>query len=299
MKESSARTKEHDCAAKRPQLQVIDGAHSASHAKPFVKWAGGKKQIIAQLTARLPKNYNRYFEPMIGGGALFFHLAPEKAFISDVVAELINAYSVVQRAVDPLLDDLRQHVHTKAYFYELRGADRSGQMAHWSNVQRASRFIYLNRVCFNGLYRVNSQGHFNVPFGEYKNPRLVDEANLRACAAALKSTEISVSSFEALEDRAEEGDFVYFDPPYLPLSQTACFTSYSQDGFDMARHEALRDLCQRLDRRRVKFMLSNSSAPAVRELYRMFNLTEIEANRAINSDAQARGKIREVIVTNY
>lgn len=268
-------------------------------ARPFLKWAGGKKQLLPELLARIPEHFERYFEPFIGGGALFFALQPQKAVISDINPDLVNVYQVIQSNLGALIQDLKKHPYEKEYFYNLRNLDRSSSCQTWDPIQKASRFIYLNKTCFNGLYRVNSEGHFNTPFGSYKNPTIVDEMNLRACSQALQGVEISVGCFNSVLEKAQKNDFIYFDPPYLPLTDTANFTAYSRDGFDLEMQIKLRDLCLDLDQRGIKFMASNSSAPLILDLYQDFSIELVDATRAINSKVDLRGKIKEVIITNY
>ncbi len=266
---------------------------------PFVKWVGGKRQLMLELLKNMPESYNRYFEPFIGGGALFFELQPDNAYISDTNEELINLYQVVRDNVYELISDLNKHSVSKDYFLELRNIDRSPKYKNLSNVERASRFIYLNRTCFNGLYRVNSQGQFNVPFGNYKNPRIVDINNLLNCSDLLRKTEIKCADFSAVLDIVAEGDFVYFDPPYVPLNETSSFTSYTKNGFDIGMQYYLRDVCDELDSIGVKFMLSNSDTELVNELYADYEIKKVFASRAVNANAAGRGKITEVLVRNY
>ena len=271
----------------------------ASATRPFIKWAGGKGKLLSELVSRVPENFNTYFEPFLGGGALFFELQPEKAVLADFNAELINAYKVVQRDVEKLIDELSRHRHNKRHFYRVRDFDRSPAFWVFSDVERAARFIYLNKTCFNGLYRVNSRGEFNVPFGDYKNPAILDAENLRACSAALQGRELVRRSFEEVVGATSKGDFVYYDPPYMPVSKTANFTAYGKEGFTAEDHTRLRDTCIELDKKGVKFMLSNSDAPLVLELYRDFNLETVQSSRSINSKATLRGPVKEVIVRNY
>lgn len=266
---------------------------------PIVKWVGGKRQLMFELLKNMPKSYNRYFEPFIGGGALFFELQPENAYISDMNEELINLYSVVRDNVYELISDLSKHEISKEYFLEIRNLDRTSEYKNLSDVQRASRFIYLNRTCFNGLYRVNSQGQFNVPFGNYKNPRIVDENNLLNCSELLKNTEIKCADFSEILTKVKRGDFVYFDPPYVPLNETSSFTSYTKDGFDMDMQFKLREVCDELDSMGVMFMLSNSDTKFVNELYSNYEIKKVFASRAVNANAEGRGKITEVLVRNY
>ena len=266
---------------------------------PIVKWVGGKRQLMFELKKNMPEYYNRYFEPFIGGGALFFYLQPDNAYISDMNEELINLYQVVRDNVDELVADLQKHDISKEYFMEIRNIDRTEEYENWSDVQKASRFIYLNRTCFNGMYRVNSKGEFNVPFGHYKNPRILDENNLINCSNLLQRTEIKHADFSEILKKVKKGDFVYFDPPYVPLSETSSFTSYTKDGFDMDMQFKLRDVCDELDTMGVKFLLSNSDTKLVNELYENYNIKKVFASRQINANADGRGKITEVLVRNY
>ena len=270
-----------------------------SKTYPIVKWVGGKRQLMFELLKNMPKTYNRYFEPFIGGGALFFELQPDNAYISDMNEELINLYSVVRDSVDELIEDLGKHKVSKEYFLEIRNIDRTEEYSNLSNVERASRFIYLNRTCFNGMYRVNSKGEFNVPFGNYKNPRIIDENNLLNCSDLLKKTEIKCADFFEILNKVRKGDFVYFDPPYVPLNETSSFTSYTKDGFDIDMQFKLRDVCDELDSMGVKFMLSNSDTKLVNDLYANYEIKKVFASRQINANADGRGKITEVLVRNY
>ena len=266
---------------------------------PIVKWVGGKRQLMFELLKNMPENYNRYFEPFIGGGALFFELQPDNAYISDMNEELINLYQVVRDNVDELIADLQKHDISKDYFMEIRNIDRTDEYKNWSDVKKASRFIYLNRTCFNGMYRVNSKGEFNVPFGHYKNPRILDENNLINCSNLLQRTEIKHADFSEILKKVKKGDFVYFDPPYVPLSETSSFTSYTKDGFDVDMQFKLRDVCDELDSLGVNFLLSNSDTKLVNELYENYNIKKVFASRQINANADGRGKITEVLVRNY
>ena len=266
---------------------------------PIVKWVGGKRQLMFELLKNMPKECNRYFEPFIGGGALFFELQPDNAYISDMNEELINLYKVVRDNVDELVADLQKHDISKEYFMEIRNIDRTEEYESWSDVQKASRFIYLNRTCFNGMYRVNSKGEFNVPFGHYKNPRILDENNLINCSNLLQRTEIKHADFSEILKKVKKDDFVYFDPPYVPLSETSSFTSYTKDGFDIDMQFKLRDVCDELDTMGVKFLLSNSDTKLVNELYKNYNIKKVFASRQINANADGRGKITEVLVRNY
>jgi DNA adenine methylase len=279
-------------------MSVVNQADKIE-CKPFVKWVGGKSQLRLDLLSRLPTSFVRYFEPFLGGGALFFALQPSKAYLSDINLDLINTYRAIQNNVSELIEDLKQHRYDKDYYYKIRNIDRTLDYLEWTDIQKASRLIYLNKSCFNGLYRVNSKGYFNVPMGSYNNPKILDEENLLACSKALKKCNISIHPFLEIEDILDKDDFVYFDPPYAPLNTTSNFTSYTQDGFGSKMQIELRDFCNRLTDRGVKFMLSNSSAPLIIELYEKYHIEFVYASRAINSKGENRGKIPEVIVRNY
>lgn len=270
-----------------------------SETYPIVKWVGGKRQLMFELIKNMPKSYNRYFEPFIGGGALFFELQPDRAYISDMNEELINLYSIVRDNVYELIEDLSRYEVSKEYFLKIRNIDRTEKYAELSDIERASRFIYLNRTCFNGMYRVNSKGEFNVPFGHYKNPRIIDENNLLNCSELLKKTEIKCADFSEILTKVKKGDLVYFDPPYVPLNETSSFTSYTKDGFDINMQFKLRDVCDELDNKGVKFMLSNSDTKLANELYANYEIKKVFASRQINANADGRGKITEVLVRNY
>jgi DNA adenine methylase len=266
--------------------------------RPFVKWAGGKGQLLPELMARVPKRFNRYFEPFVGGGALFFHLQPEQAVLSDSNPELINLYLVIRDQVEELIEALVGHVYEKEYYYRLRDVERTPEYAEWSAVERASRFIYLNKTCYNGLYRVNSKGEFNVPFGRYKNPTILDEDTLRACHEALQGVDIECRDFREVWMDLGKGDFVYFDPPYVPVSATAKFDEYTQEGFVEEDQRDLAEICRELDGRGVKFIASNADAPLVRELYEGFDIEVVYAARSINSKGRKRELVPEVVVRN-
>lgn len=269
--------------------------------RPFVKWVGGKTQLLPEILRRMPQKntIKTYHEPFVGGGAVFFALQPQKAILSDVNPELVNAYEVVRDDVDLLIRDLKKHDHNEDYFYKIRDADRLPLFKRWSSVRRASRLIYLNKTCYNGLFRVNSKGQFNTPFGRYANPNYVDAENLVACRRALAKTEILLNTFDSVVQRAQAGDFVYFDPPYAPVSETAYFTGYSKDGFGLDMQRELFKVCCVLHSKKVRFMLSNSAVPFITQLYSKFKVEIVHASRAINSRAEKRGKVQEVLVTNY
>lgn len=270
-------------------------------AKPFVKWVGGKRQLVKQLRGIYlpPENFdvqnNTYFEPFVGGGAVFFDLQPFHSEISDMNFELITAYQVIQKNVEELIESLQKHKYEKNYFLEVRKQDP----LQMTDIERASRFIFLNRTCFNGLYRVNQKGGFNTPFGSYKNPLICDAENLRNVSKVLENTKIFHRGYEEVLKHAKKGDFLYFDPPYVPLNPTSSFTSYTKEGFGLKQQEELRDVFSELSNRGCFVMLSNSDTPIIRELYKDFKIHSVQAGRAINSKSGKRGKVGEVVVVNY
>ena len=266
--------------------------------RPFMKWAGGKRQLLDQIDPFLPAGLNMYIEPFVGGGALFFYLLPENAVLMDNNPVLINAYRVIKDHVDELIGLLRQHKNESDYYYRMRNADRLPEFKGWSDIERASRTIYMNRCCYNGLYRVNSKGQFNVPFGKYKNPNFCDEENLRAVSKALKNVEIINDSFERCLEFANEKTFIYLDPPYMPLSKTASFTGYTKEDFGEDDQIALFRVFRTLDERGCKIMLSNSYHKFILDLYRDYRIETLRARRSINSDASKRGSVREVLIMN-
>lgn len=269
---------------------------------PFVKWVGGKRQLLSEIEKYLPSKFSTYYEPFIGGGALLFHLQPKNAIINDSNAELINLYTVIKENPLALIEDLRKHKNEADYFYEVRSLDRNrDKFSTLTNVERASRIIFLNKTCYNGLFRVNSAGEFNTPFGRYKNPNIVNEITIKAVSLYLNKANISIMNgdFEQALQNVSKGDFVYLDPPYDPLSNSSSFTGYTQGGFDRTEQERLKDVCDQLNAKKAKFLLSNSYTNLILNLYQDYNINEIKAIRSINSDAEKRGQISEVLIRNY
>jgi DNA adenine methylase len=261
--------------------------------RPFIKWAGGKRSLVEQFLPHLPTSYGRYHEPFVGSAALFFHLMPRRASLSDTNARLIRTYRGLQSNVERVIELLRTYPHDKDFFTEFRKT----HIDEASDEEVAAWFIYLNKTGYNGLYRVNSKNEFNVPFGDYKRPNICDDKRLRDCAGRLKKVRLEIEDFETAARRARKGDLVYFDPPYVPLSATSSFTSYTRHGFDSEAQRRLRDLAFELKERGVHVRLSNSSAPAVYELYEeAFELIEIRARRSINSKGTGRGVIKELLI---
>lgn len=273
-------------------------------AKPFAKWVGGKRQLLSQFRGLglYPSGFDgtsgRYLEPFVGGGAVFFDLQPKNATISDLNSELITTYLVIKDNVEPLIALLKKHIYDKDYFLKMRAMNP----AEMSELDVASRFIYLNRTCFNGMYRVNSKGQFNVPFGRYKNPIICDEDNLRAVSRVLKGVEILNADYKVAVSKVKVGDFVYFDPPYYPVSPTSSFTSYTKDGFAEKEQIELQDTFAELSNRGCYVMLSNSDTTFIRNIYsglKNVTKTTVNAGRSINSKAAGRDKITELVITNY
>lgn len=269
----------------------------ANISRPFIKWAGGKRRLLEQYSTLFPaeNKIRRYFEPFLGGGAVFFYLRPAKAVLSDLNADLINCYRMVKEHPEELIDKLAQHKTSEKYFYTQREIDPHDL----APVDRASRFIYLNKTCYNGLYRVNKQGQFNVPFGRYKQPAICDRDAIRAASKALQHTQLKVSGFEKSVENARKGDFIYFDPPYAPLTPTASFTSYTASNFFAEDQAKLSKLYRNLHARGCFVMLSNSDTALVRELYKDFEIVTVRCPRSINSNAFARGPITELVIKNY
>lgn len=268
--------------------------------RPFLKWAGGKSQLIPQYQPFFPKKFKNYYEPFLGGGAVFFYLIQTyprfDAVLSDINDKLVETYRCVKHDVENLIQELDKHQlhHSYEYYYKVRGLEYE---TAW---ERAARIIYLNRTCFNGLYRENSKGQFNVPMGRYKKPTICNPELLRSVSQALSTAAIEVRSFDAVLSHGKSAeDFVYFDPPYQPVSDTSNFTSYSYHDFNKDDQVRLRDTFTELASRGVKVMLSNSDCELIRELYQEFRIVQVSANRAINSKSSKRGKIPEVLVMSY
>lgn len=266
---------------------------------PFLKWAGGKSQLLSSYERFFPGEFRRYFEPFTGGAAVFFHLRHTRnefqAELSDLNQDLINCYEIVRDRPDDLIEKLKEHENSQEYFYKIRAQNPD----KLSDLEKAARFIFLNKTCFNGLYRVNSKGQFNVPFGFYKNPRTCNEEVIHACSLALQETKLSCRPFEEVVRRAGKGDFVYFDPPYHPLNSTSNFTSYTKNSFSADDQIRLAETVKRLSNKGCYVMLSNSDSAFIRELYSQFRVETVEAMRAINCKAERRGKITETLILNY
>lgn len=278
---------------------------STTEPKPFVKWAGGKRQLIPILSREFPQKYGTYYEPFLGGGAVLFHLLSQspnqKCSVSDLNSDLVLAYVTIRDRVDELISSLKNYSkkyfeNKDSYYYKVREKEPKEQ------IEKTSRLIFLNRTCFNGLYRVNSKGKFNVPLGRYSNPNIVNEENLRAASNILQSKKISIKcrDFSSILDDAKKDDFVYFDPPYQPVSQTANFTSYTNRDFNLEDLKRLADLCNDLDSKGCKVVLSNSNTSEVKGMFdKSWKIKKIEANRAINSDSKKRTGHSELVIKNF
>ena len=277
------------------------GSRRTSAPGPVLKWAGGKSQLLAQYDRWFPRRFAAYFEPFVGGAAVFFHLLPStvrhRVRLADLNEDLIEVYRTLQTDLEALIQHLAEHAekHSEEHFYRVR----SWTTEELAPVERAARLIYLNKTCYNGLYRVNSSGQFNVPFGRYKNPSILVEPRLRAAARALEGVELAVEGFESVLEHAREGDLVYFDPPYHPLSATSRFTSYTRWDFGEAEQVRLSEVFRELASRRVQVLLSNSNSPLIHQLYQGFPIHLVRANRFINSKGDSRHAIHEVLVCSF
>lgn len=269
---------------------------------PVLKWVGGKRQLLETFEPLLPSKITTYYEPFVGGGALLFHLQPNVAYVNDINPDLIRVYTVIKENVEALIAELEKFENTAEYFYSVRDWDRDkAQYSALTDVQKAARVLYLNKTCFNGLYRVNNAGEFNSPFGNYRNPNIVNAPVLRAVSAYFNSADIHLSSMDYSEilNDIPTGAFVYLDPPYDPISETASFTGYSKGGFSKNDQIELRKCCDKLTERGIKFMLSNSATEFILEQYASYHITTVQAKRAVNSVATKRGDVEEVVVRNY
>lgn len=271
---------------------------------PILKWVGGKRQLLKDIKELIPKQITTYVEPFIGGGALFFDLQPNKAIINDYNEELINVYRVVKEEPEKLLIILEEHhkLNSEDYFYKIRALDRNDNYKDMSYIEKAARIIYLNKTCYNGLFRVNQAGQFNTPYGKYKNPNIINRPTILAMSKyfnEMKSLKIISGDYANTLKGLKKGSFVYFDPPYLPISSSSSFTGYTDQGFGYDEQVRLKTECDKLNKRGIRFMLSNSDHPLIKELYKEYTIITVRANRAINSNVNKRGEINEVLVINY
>lgn len=273
--------------------------------KPALKWIGGKTQLLSTMVPLLPCKYNTYCEPFVGGGALLFHVQPHTAIINDINTEIITAYNVIKYDVENLIVELKTFKNESDFYYWVRSWDRdTDAYNNISDIKKAARILYLNKTCFNGLYRVNNQGKYNVPFGKYKNPNIVNEVVLRHISEYFNKCDITIlnADYTKVLESLPRDSFVYLDPPYDPLTKTANFTKYSSNGFSQDDQIELKEICDKLTSGGVKFMLSNSSTEFIKNLYSdggKYNIIEVDAARKVNCVASKRGKVSEVIVRNY
>ena len=273
-------------------------------AQPFLKWAGGKRQLLPAIKEYEPARYSEYYEPFVGAGAVLFALQPRNSTINDTNSELVNCYKVIRDRPEELLQFCQEHKdnNSKEYYYQLREQDRKADLKDLDSVKRAARIIYLNKTCFNGLFRVNSSGQFNVPYGKYKNPAIADPAVIKAVSNYLNQAKVRIlnADFEPVLANAKKGAFIYIDPPYHPISDTSSFTGYSMNGFGEEEQIRLRNVCNELSDRGCKVLASNSAAPLIKSLYddERYEVVEVKASRAINTVASKRGRINELLIYN-
>ncbi|HEL2377292.1 DNA adenine methylase [Streptococcus suis] len=273
---------------------------------PVLKWVGGKRQLIEDISPLIPKQISTYVEPFVGGAAILFHLQPKKAIINDFNDELMNVYQVIKEDPNGLIKILEKHkeANSEEYYYETRALDRTADYENLSKEEKAGRILYLNKTCYNGLFRVNSSGQFNAPYGKYKNPAIVNDVTIKAVSNYFNSANIKFLNGdykEALKG-LRKGTFVYFDPPYMPVSSSSNFTGYTENGFGYEKQVELRDECLKLNKRGIKFLQSNSYTPEILELYSdssVFTIKVVQAKRSINSKSDKRGEISEVLIYNY
>ncbi len=267
---------------------------------PILKWVGGKRQLLPEIMPYINRNCSTYIEPFVGGGAVLFELQPKKAIINDYNAELINVYLTVRDYPEELIATLEKHRanNTEKYFYEVRALDRVDTYEEMSCVDRAARILYLNKTCYNGLYRVNAAGQFNAPFGRYKNPNIVNATTIRAMSKYLSSNDITIKQgdYKEILTDVRKGAFVYLDPPYMPISSSSSFTGYTEGGFGYDKQVELKNECDKLRENGISFLQSNSDCEAIRELYSDYEVITVQAKRSINSNAAKRGEINEVLI---
>lgn len=267
---------------------------------PIVKWVGGKRQLLSEIMPLIKKGCCTYIEPFIGGGAVFFELQPQKAIINDFNSELINVYRVVRDFSEELIKELEKHDcnNSEEYYYEIRSLDRSSEFTNMSDIKKAARLLYLNKTCYNGLYRVNSCGQFNSPYGRYKKPNIVNAVTIRAMSKYLQNNDIEIKQgdYRDVLQKLRKGSFVYLDPPYMPISSSSSFTGYTENGFSYEHQVLLKKECDKLREKGISFLQSNSDCPEIRELYSDYNIKTVRAKRSINSNAKRRGEVNEVLI---
>lgn len=270
---------------------------------PVVKWVGGKRQLLGDIIPLIPQNFSTYVEPFIGGGAVLFDIQPKKAIINDFNYELINIYKVIKDNPNELISELERHerFNSEEYFYEIRALDRKEKYNEMTEIEKAARIIYLNKTCFNGLFRVNQAGQFNSPYGKYKNPNIINKPVVLAMSKYFNENNINIISgdYKQALKNLRKGAFVYFDPPYMPISSSSSFTGYTENGFGKEQQIELKKECDKLNSKGIKFLLSNSDHPFIRDLYKEYEIITVKAKRSINSNGNKRGEINEILVRNY
>ena len=270
---------------------------------PVVKWVGGKRQLLEDIVPLIPKTFTTYVEPFIGGGAVLFDVQPKKAIINDFNHELINIYRVIKDNPSELILALEKHeeLNSEEYFYKIRSLDRSRCYGEMNEIEKAARIIYLNKTCYNGLFRVNRAGQFNSPYGKYKKPNIVNRPVVLAMSKYFNENNIKIidGDYKLALKNLRKGAFVYFDPPYMPISTSSSFTGYTENGFDENQQVKLKEECDKLNSKGIKFLLSNSDHPFIRELYKDYKIVTVKAKRSINSNGNKRGEITEILVRNY
>jgi len=285
-------------------MTVKIGTIHTKQYQPFIKWVGGKRGLLEQILPLFPKEFDNYYEPFIGGGAVFFELFSrgllknKRVILSDINSELINAYNVVKNSSYELIANLEEYKkqHSKDFYYKIRELDRQEEYGALSDLEKATRFIYLNKTCFNGLYRVNKKGYFNTPIGSYKNPNIADRDTILSASEALQNATIKQQSFKDVLQFAKKDDLVYFDPPYYPLNETSNFTSYDSNCFLEDEQFELFEIFEKLSDKGVKVVKSNSDTKFIKDLYKNYDIQIVNANRFINSKSNGRGKITEVLI---
>lgn len=267
---------------------------------PILKWVGGKRQLLHDIIPLIDSKYATYVEPFVGGGAVLFDLQPKNAIINDSNAELINVYRVIKEYPDDLIKELKEYSsnNSEEQYYKIRALDRSTDYDQLSPIQRAARIIYLNKTCYNGLYRVNSSGQFNSPYGRYKKPNIVNETTIRAVSKYFRNNNVSIThgDYKDVLKNVKKRSFVYLDPPYMPISSSASFTGYTENGFGLNKQIELKNECDKLREQNIPFLLSNSDCPTIRELYQGYTIKTVQARRSINSRADKRGEVNEVLI---
>lgn len=270
---------------------------------PILKWVGGKRQLLDEILPLIPSKITTYVEPFVGGGAVLFELQPKKVILNDFNAELINVYKIVKENPIQLLELLEIHesLNSEKYYYNIRHLDREESYISISNIEKAARIIYLNKTCFNGLFRVNQAGQFNSPYGRYKNPNIINKPTILAMSKYFNNNDVKMLNGdykEALKG-LRKGSFVYLDPPYMPISSSSSFTGYTENGFSLEKQKQLKEECDKLNSKGINFLLSNSYHPVIRELYSDYETIIVKARRSINSNGNKRGEINEILVRNY